>query len=154
MILNTHESSTNMGGCKISVEEDGAYITYELNGEIVKKKLGESGLGEPVTLWTNSKVDSSFAAQKITLDLSEYNYVTVECRYSTTYSNSETVCPLIEVGGAKQILVACTFSNAGTTIRQVSANDSGVTFSTGYHYSGSHNESATYCIPTKIIGYK
>ena len=29
-----------MGGCVLSTEPDGAYITYNLNGETVKKKLG------------------------------------------------------------------------------------------------------------------
>ena len=34
------EINKNMGGCVLSTESDGAYVTYTQNGETVKKKLG------------------------------------------------------------------------------------------------------------------
>jgi len=38
--LLVSQLNKNMGGCVLSIESDGAYITYTQNGETVKKKLG------------------------------------------------------------------------------------------------------------------
>ena len=104
----------------------------------------------PVLLWTNSNVGASFAAQAVSLDLTEYAGVIVEFN-RTSSSDAQTFANRSFIkkgetglGGGNTVAVT-------PASRNVSCSNTGVTFEGGY--SGTNpNDNAV--IPTKIYGVK
>ena len=103
-------------------------------------------------LWTNPSPLSSFAAQTVSLDLSEHFAVIVTATATGSSAQPGDKCTrLILVGGAD-----CLVSYGGTngnvaTIRSVSVSAAGVTFS-GANYNGNTNNGRV--IPYRIYGVK
>lgn len=105
---------------------------------------------EPVLLWTNSSPTSSFAAQTISLNLSDYAGIIIELNdainvqeiYSRGY---------IKVGDSNTN-VACGIKHGNSDlVRIVTATSSGVTISDAYNNGSAANG---YAIPARIYGVK
>jgi hypothetical protein len=101
-------------------------------------------------LWTNNSPTSSFGAQSVSIDLSDYQGVDIVWRWST--SDTGMFRQSFDKDTSSMI-----FSMANTrTYRELTVSDSGVTFTTGYYaaYNASAATSAYYAIPVKIYGVK
>lgn len=92
-----------------------------------------------VLLWTNPNPSASFAAQKISLDLSNYSFVFVVSSGSV----------LVKVGAGSAWIVSNVSPNL--RVRSVAASATGVTFGAGYQGSTQDN---TNNIPTQIYGIR
>jgi hypothetical protein len=110
-----------------------------------------------VVLWENPDTNADFAAQKIDIDLTDYNRIHILFRYEKdTDSYFEAVCTHKNIS-----FTACGMTNcvAGSTLsddihaRSFVVSDTGVDFSTG-KTNGNVNDRPNYCIPCEIIGYK
>lgn len=104
-------------------------------------------------LWTNSSPTSSFAAQTISLDLSDYAYVVIKMGVDT--ANLDHVCNFIALidGGATR----CEFSSRVIMFRDATVTTSGVSFgvnATVSSYNGTVNNTNTNSIPLYIYGVK
>ena len=122
-------------------------------------EMAADGIGKVDLLWTNSKPTSSFAAQTIALDLSEYSAVVVKmCQTTTAQSTPYCTREFIEVDSKSYyVTVPCTDywrtvsysrSNAG---RNVTVKPTGVTFAAGM-LNGSNDNS--WALPIEIYGVK
>lgn len=101
-------------------------------------------------LWTNTSPTSSFAAQTVPIDLSDYSSIEIVWRWSTS-----------DAGVFKQEFDKNTSSMIYAianrrTYRECTISDTGVQFTTGYYgdYNASTTTSAYYAIPVKIYGIK
>lgn len=109
---------------------------------------------EPNLLWTNPSPESSFEAQAIPLDLSQYKrFVVTYKAYSTGSGNGdyygtswcmEKDLPFFLDGGA--------FSSEVSRKRIYQASDTQINFQNCT--LGSGNDANAYCIPYKIYGFK
>lgn len=146
--------NSNLGGTTFSVDANGAYVHYTPTGgaDPVVKKLGNGF----ELLWTNPSPSSVFAAQTLTLDLSKYKYVAIECSYTTT-ADYRTIClqPIpSKTGGTGEIhprISANYLLKNNITSRLVTLNSSGIYFGSG-EYALDSNSNNVYCIPLKIYG--
>ena len=104
-------------------------------------------------LWTNPSPTSAFAAQTVSLGLSEYEWLLINSRRSDGYDQYVTY--LIPVNGLTQIM-SCGQLNVNPTasmMRGVTATSIGCTFTTGYA-SGNSSSNTGWLIPYKIYGIK
>lgn len=101
-------------------------------------------------LWTNSTPTSSFSAQTISLDLSEYRLIFVVCKGDTGGTNYPTA--LADFNTLTQI---GTF-NGYTRFRAFTATATGVQFGGGYKQTSYSNDSSdnSATIPYKIYGIR
>lgn len=123
-------------------------ITYK-NGKSVESALNE--LYEKNNfdlLWTNDNPTTNFAAQTLSLDLSNYNYVIVVTRTSTSEDYKNRASTIIPIGGTVYTGVGVSEDRA---MRYAKASSSGIEFSDA-HYGLQDNN--TYAIPYKIYGVK
>lgn len=97
-------------------------------------------------LWTNSSPTSAFAAQTINLDLSKYNYIIVEFLSNTSYQviRSRTILNKNDTD-----YFGAGFTTTNSYTRNVSFNDTGVTFGVGKMDTTANN---TNVVPYKIYG--
>ena len=109
---------------------------------------------EPVLLWTNSNPTASFAAQTVSLDLSDYAGVLVEYERSIALNNvisrayvKKEDYDIVGFGAGNGGGYGSAVSAAG---RNVKVNDNGVIFGSGY----STAEDNSAFIPVKIYGVK
>lgn len=105
---------------------------------------------EPVLLWENSNISTNFAAQTVSLDLSDYAGVTVEFNRA----NGDTAKWLANRSFIKKGETRLGAGNReGTTsaVRNFSCDNTGVTFENGYVNSEENNGAI---IPIKIYGVK
>lgn len=103
-------------------------------------------------LWTNPSPTSSFAAQTIPLDLSNYDAIEIIIRSDT--ANTYTLAPIVTEVGKGGIAFNSTAYNSG---RQFTTTTSGITFTGATYYSAYGNWSTTSTnalIPVKIYGIK
>lgn len=105
-------------------------------------------------LWTNASPTSTFGAQTISMNLSEYTIFIVEA-YNPSYSSHVAVKGHETITHANNI----PYSNmANGYTRKVTFSDSGIVFSGGYwgtYGSGANNKTNdSYMIPQKIFGIK
>lgn len=105
---------------------------------------------KPVLLWENPSPTNAFAAQTISLDLTDYAGVLIECHQTDTESYGTRVYIKKTDSSANGITGMGFLNNGGTSglARDVSVSDSGVTFTTGT------NLHDTICVPNKIYGVK
>lgn len=98
-------------------------------------------------LWTNSSPNSNFNAQTLPLDLSNYKYVVIIAKASTTEDYLYRTSTIVPVGNSEynQILSI----TGGSMIRNVKALSTGIEFS-----NSSYDNSSSYVIPLKIYGLK
>jgi hypothetical protein len=114
---------------------------------ILKKPLAAT------LLWTNPSPANNFAAQTITLDLTEYSYVLVQAYLATTVQNTSNSL-FVRKGSAGQ-LIACTLTNKYRVISSV--GDGGVAFLGGFNvtsYGSTAASDDSLLIPYRIFGIK
>ena len=113
---------------------------------------------EIVKVWENASPDSNFAAQTVSLDLSDANLVIIECKASKTGSIEKFT--IVKVGGAEQLFM---FANAGASseinvyTRRADITTTGVEFAAAYSKvidGTSASSSTTYIIPLAIYAVK
>lgn len=105
-----------------------------------------------VLLWENPNPTANFAAQTISLDLSDYDLVAI---WSTgfnrqTQDSQMNICP---VGG--DTLINCAHTHH--FLRSASVSSTGVTFGAGgfiSSFGGNIQTSNAYAIPRKIYGIR
>lgn len=108
-------------------------------------------------LWTNPNPTSSFTEQTISLDLSEYSALVISIKGHKSVSGTQEYNTVV-IKNDWVFLTA--FSGASyyprIVIREVSFNDSGVTFKEGYNTSSfnSYSRDNDSGIPQKIYGIK
>lgn len=108
---------------------------------------------EPVLLWENSNPTSAFAAQTVSLDLSDYAGVLVECELDISHNDIITRAYIKKedydlVGfGAGSGGAGSATSAVGRTVK---VDDNGVIFGNGYTTAVNNTAS----IPVKIYGVK
>ena len=102
-------------------------------------------------LWTNASPNSSFAAQTVTINLSNYDAVLIHFRSFTYGDNTQYECNQIVLNGTTGGLFASgvTTSNNGT--RRVTVSNSGLDFLGGYWNGNTGND---YEVPLHIYGIK
>lgn len=98
-------------------------------------------------LWTNASPDSAFAAQTISLDLTNYQFLIISVTrvYRDTQSNV-----IVQKNGFPCAMTAVYWGSQGgsNTVRQATASNTGVVF------SNAMGGVAYYCIPQAIYGIK
>lgn len=101
-------------------------------------------------LWTNSSPISSFSAQTIQMDLSEYKflYVIFTYGYNETAFNNQRGSAIAPKGELMGVTILYT-NKSYTVYRNFTFNDSGVTFGSAVGDNGQVN-----AIPYKIFGIK
>ena len=104
-------------------------------------------------LWTNPSPTASFAAQTVSLDLSEYEIIGVYLLLSPSYKHL-SIMNLFTTDGlgvADDAFAIC--GNDGTYVQRkiTSISPNGITFDSGYNGSSANNQ---YAIPYKIFGIK
>ena len=99
-------------------------------------------------LWENASPGSSFKAQTIALDLSNYEFVYVEFREST--SSSVKRIKRIAQGHTGRGHIEYNWKNT----RNTTVKETGVTFEDGHRigYETEATNGNDYCIPTRIWG--
>ena len=113
-----------------------------------------------VLLWENSSPVSAFAAQTISIDLSDYNWVKVESSPYTGYTDQQTVnefqCP-----GVGDTFVPTKRTNISSSSgwwhasRPITIKNTGITFGAGgFRYNTTQTENNSYGIPLRIWGLK
>lgn len=102
------------------------------------------------TIWINNSPNSSFSAQTVPLDLSNWNMIAILCKTSTDGTGYNITFMVTD--GNTYIL---TVGNIATTQyfykRGASADSTGVTFQTG-NRNNSSTQGTNYCIPLAIYG--
>lgn len=101
-------------------------------------------------LWTNASPTSNFAAQTVTLDLSEYSFVLVLFRHSTSADVTATLSGMTNVGGSARLLTGSAETNR-IGIRTARAETDGVVFSSCTFNNATNNG---IIIPYQIWGVK
>ena len=116
----------------------------------VSPEPGGNTYGETqVLLWTNSNPSSNFAAQKVSIDLSNYDGVIIEFR-----SKRDNKLLNITKLGKNELVENFGSGNTNNESRTRNINaidDTGITFSDGY-LNGIANSG--HVIPNKIWGYR
>lgn len=105
---------------------------------------------EPVLLWENPNKSTTFTAQTVSLDLTDYAGVIVEFNRSSS-SDAQTFANRSFIKKGEEGLGGGNVVSAIPASRNVSCNDAGVTFGEGYSAGESNNNTI---IPTKIYGVK
>lgn len=121
------------------------------NGDTLASGVDPISIGIDMDLlWENASPTSSFSAQTISLDLSEYRLIFVVCKGDTGDTNYPTA--LAEFNTLTQI---GTF-NGYTRFRTFTATATGVQFGGGYKQTSYSNDSSdnSATIPYKIYGIK
>ena len=134
------------GELAFGTEADAAVALVNLGGVSMK------------SLWTNASPTSNFAAQTISLNLSDYKYVLVRYLYSTDYQGIDQIA-IVKVGRDAYL----TFTGAASTNiylsqRTISVGSDSVAFGAPVYktYASTSKPTANnkYCIPVEIIGIK
>lgn len=124
-------SYTKKDGTEISVED-------ALN-DLYSKKDWE-------LLWTNPSPNSSFNAQTLPLNLSNYKYVVIIAKATTSLDYLYRTSTILPIGNSEVFLhVGAT---GGSAMRDVKA------LSTGIEFTAASNNNNSFVIPLKIYGIK
>lgn len=108
------------------------------------------GIEAKKLLWTNASPTSEFAAQTISLDLSDYAFVWIEYCFSSSFTSGAGT-ERVRVGASATMIVRPTSASNVTGARYASASTSGVLFSDA-HYNTEKSNTST--IPLRIYGIK
>ena len=106
-------------------------------------------------LWENADASASFPAQKVSLDLSGYDAIFVECTLQRNYSQRK--CELVRVGSIVSMLVFNKDDLIPGGFRTVTVASDGVTFGAGYYYAWDQQkyvENDIGAVPTVIYGVR
>ena len=104
-------------------------------------------------LWTNPSPSSSFAAQTVALDLSEYNLILVQFLRATNTTSFRGTDISIVGSASTGIIGGVDSVNSSVLSRSYESTTNGVTFALGRANNESSSDSA-WCIPTYIYGIK
>lgn len=123
-------------------------------------KKGGGGI-EAKLLWTNSAPTSSYAAQTLAIDLSEYDGIILKCIgiYSAaqTFPNIRNTQQFIPKSFSGTLLFG-TFESSGNiyiSYRTVNVTNNGIVFGSGYQRTGASIASNdTRAIPYEVWGVK
>lgn len=126
-------------------------------------KSGGGSDEEPTLLWTNANPSSDFAAQTLSLDLSQYKSVCIEyvqnptssakCYPKAFYSVGDTVS-VPGSSATQREFIGGAYGKSGTvyaTARDLTITTTGIVFGTGYAQSGA---GSGYGVPQRIWGIK
>lgn len=105
----------------------------------------------PVLLWTNPSPGTEFAAQTVSLDLSEYAGVIVEFNANTNTSNYQTCTRVFCKKSDPEYFGGGAVPASGALGRTLRITNEGVFFGNGFSAASTTNGTA---IPTKIYGVK
>ena len=117
-------------------------------------------LSTPTQLWENASPTSSFAAQTIALDLTEYKQITIVFYHgdgndATSSCYSESTCCLKNITYHHACVGSTNYETYATTYwRTFKFMDNGVYFASAYDHSNKNAENNAALIPYKIIGYR
>ena len=101
-------------------------------------------------LWTNSTPTGSFNAQSVSVDLSDYGGVLIQ--FATSDGTNLYVSSMIVLKNSVRHALVQSIPNSGTLrTRFATAEDTGVTFSTGYSGASTSTNSA---VPYAIYGLR
>ena len=102
-------------------------------------------------LWTNSTLNSNFAKQTISIDLSDYDYIEVIFSYSSTETDAIAITKSL-IGAWGNLF----WQENNRVSRLFSSNDEGVTFEVGKTGSpgAELSNDNSKAIPYKIYGIK
>lgn len=109
-------------------------------------------------IWTNTDLSKEFADEKISYDLSQYDFILIQVAYARTYHGyaPETQYSLIQVGSSGKI-IAVDDNVAYHVSRIVTVSNTEIVFSKansfGYNLKGGSN-STGHAIPIKIYAIK
>lgn len=121
-------------------------------GGAVQNAGGSSGITFD-TLWTNPSPTSSFAAQDVDVDLSNYTWFAVKYKYQTSYPHD---CPLavFSVDEENKILMVSNISTnrTGGRVLYYTISTKKIHFNAA-GYNGSATSNIT-CVPIEIYGIK
>ena len=106
-----------------------------------------------VKLWENKSPTTNFAAQTVSLDLTEYDAIIMTNVATTGSATANAQNTLLMKDGCTYACISqnVTTGTRYTYNRSVSVNDTGVTFSTGYRAA---TAGANYFIPLAIYGVR
>lgn len=123
-------------------------VAMQYGSGIYRGKRTDSGITMTL-LWTNPDPTSNFAAQTVSLDLAEYNAVLITYTAQANSTRFGSAIGLID--GNNYFVTIGIDSTANNYIykRGAAADNSGVTFTTGYRDTTS---STGYAIPLYIYG--
>lgn len=118
-----------------------------------KARVSGSSTNEPVLLWTNPSPTSTFAAQTVSIDLTDYEALLIYTKGATSKNTYHyNYVKKTEIG--KWILADYQGDVHYATLRQITnITNSGITFGTGYYGWTSYNNN-NECIPAEIYGLK
>ncbi len=134
------------GELAFGTEADAAVALANLGGVSMK------------SLWTNASPTSNFAAQTISLNLSDYECALVRYLYSTDYQSQDQIA-IVKVGrDAYLTFTGVASTNIYLSQRTISVGSDSVAFGAPVYktYASTSNPTANnkYCIPVEIIGIK
>lgn len=101
-------------------------------------------------IWKNNSPNSNFSAQTVPLDLSNWNMIAILCRTSTE-GTAYNITFMVTDGNPYVLTVGNITTTQYFYKRMASAEETGVTFQTGYRNTSS-TQGANYCIPLAIYG--
>lgn len=137
----------------LDTDEPGASVVNSVcgkNGTVVLDADDVGAMSQWDLLWTNASPDSSFAAQTVSLDLSEYDVIMIALAQSTSPSGEYIYTEIAFIDGKIHMLMG-NFSGT-TTRRMATISSTGIIFNVGEIPAG-----ATYndrMIPLQIWGIK
>ena len=105
-------------------------------------------------LWENASPSSEFPAQKILIDLAEYDFYMIE---NNTWTDALwKTCGVAECGGIMSVINYITLENRASIIARTATHTSdGLIFSGSRYFNDLVNSSSNSgCIPIKIYGIK
>ena len=100
-------------------------------------------------LWENASLTSSFSAQTIDLDLSNYSWVIVEYMFYTTTQNYLNIFAFID--GVTRSMAVTNSSTSKNGFRSLTVNTNSISFNDARYAGDTDNN---YVIPAKIYGIK
>lgn len=121
-----------------------------------KARVSTSSGNEPVLLWTNPNPTSTFAAQTVNVDASNYEYLIFKIRADS--NASQPYYSYVGIKHDNNKFGIGTNPNANTSvgyggyIRNYDTSDNVIKISTGYTTGGT--ASPRYAIPIEIYGLK
>lgn len=136
----------------LDTDEPGMSAVSSVNGATGTVVLDAEDVGAMSKwelLWTNASPSSGFSAQTISLDLSQYKWILVSLRHFN--DNTSRTIWIVEKNNTIHVCTAPSNTFSANPARNITANNTGVTFSSGYNASYATDNGA---IPVTIYGIK
>lgn len=110
------------------------------------------GAETPTLLWTNPNPNSNFAAQTVSIDLSKYESIIIETFTCTYYPGLYTLIYNRTKGQSESFLLGVVRSTHIADWRNMTIDDSGITFGAGM--AGPSTSNSSSAAPQRIWGLK